>query len=93
MPMDRSHYPKDWKQQQRTCRDQSEYLCARCGIEHGAWSIGKDGEWQKIWLNTHHLDHDIWNPHPRLIALCPMCHGILEKHEDKIRTGQLELFS
>ncbi len=28
-----------------------------------------------MWLAAAHLDHDPWNPHPRLAALCPSCHA------------------
>jgi hypothetical protein len=28
-----------------------------------------------VYLAAAHLDHDPWNPAPRLAALCPSCHG------------------
>jgi hypothetical protein len=44
----------------------------------------------QVRLAAAHLDHDPWNPHPRLAALCPACHARYD-YSSRERRRWLEL--
>jgi hypothetical protein len=44
-----------------------------------------------VHLAAAHLDHDPWNPYPRLAALCPACHARYDySWQQRQRWGALE---
>jgi hypothetical protein len=87
----RSLYPDNWEELARICKELAGWHCEHCGIDHGSWVLSaRTGEMYRAWLHAAHLDHDPWNPCPRLAALCPSCHGRYDWH-DYERKRWLEL--
>jgi hypothetical protein len=73
-------YPEQWDQLSRECKERAGWQCQHCGLafhpECGATVIDEaTGEVRRWYLAACHLDHDPWNPTPRLAALCPSCHA------------------
>jgi hypothetical protein len=69
-------YPDNWEELARDCKERAGWQCEHCRVAHGAYIIDEDtGAVTKAVLCAAHLDHDPWNPHPRLAALCRSCHG------------------
>ena len=69
-------YPDNWEQLAYACKEQAGWCCEHCGIAHGDTAISeRTGVVYTVYLAAAHLDHDPWNPSPRLAALCPSCHG------------------
>jgi hypothetical protein len=69
-------YPANWEKLARECKERAGWHCEECGIAHLAWRINQEtGEAKRAILCAAHLDHDPWNPHPRLRALCLSCHA------------------
>ncbi|HLI05943.1 MAG TPA: hypothetical protein VKV40_05175 [Ktedonobacteraceae bacterium] len=72
----RKRYPPNWPQLSRDCKEQAGWQCQHCAVPHGTQRVGKrSGRPYRVALAASHLDHDPENPHPRLAALCPECHG------------------
>lgn len=69
----RKKYPKNWEELSKVCRDTANWKCEQCEIAEGEWQVGEHRVYQ-VKLAAAHLDHDPWNPNPRLKALCPDCH-------------------
>ncbi len=68
-------YPDHWEALARACKEAAGWRCAWCGIAHGASAVSeRTGVVYTVALAACHLDHDPWNPAPRLMALCPSCH-------------------
>ena len=69
-------YPRNWNELAQACKERAGYRCEDCGIPQGARVVSrKTGVVYRISLAAAHMDHDPWNPHPRLRALCPACHA------------------
>jgi hypothetical protein len=69
-------YPKNWAEMAQECKERAGWRCEHCGREHGVLvESNRTGNLYRAWLHAAHLDHDPWNVHPRLAALCPSCHG------------------
>ncbi len=69
-------YPDNWDELAWECKERAGWRCEHCGIAHGAEAVSeRTGVVYRVWLAAAHLDHDPWNPHPRLAALCPACHA------------------
>jgi hypothetical protein len=69
-------YPRDWDRLARACKERAGWRCEECGIAHNAGMIDPlTGEVKRAKICAAHLDHDIWNPRPRLRALCRSCHA------------------
>lgn len=69
-------YPKNWEKLARACKERAGWCCEECGIAHLAQRIDcETGEVKRAILCAAHLDHDPWNPRPRLRALCLSCHA------------------
>jgi NAD-dependent DNA ligase len=69
-------YPKDWDRLARECKERAGWKCEECGISHGDQVVNRrTGEVYPVRIVASHMDHDIWNPNPRLRALCPSCHA------------------
>lgn len=69
-------YPENWEEMAYACKERAGWVCEECGIPHGMEVVSqRTGVVYKAYLAAAHLDHDPWNPSPRLAALCPSCHG------------------
>ncbi|TMC15495.1 MAG: hypothetical protein E6J34_22100 [Chloroflexi bacterium] len=68
-------YPDNWGQLAWECKERAKWCCQCCALAHGAWVVSRRGVPYRAYLAAAHLDHDPWNPHPRLAALCPRCHA------------------
>ena len=69
-------YPAKWEQLARACKERAGWCCEHCGIVHGVLTVSeRTGVVYTVYLAAAHLDHDPWNPSPRLAALCQRCHG------------------
>ena len=68
-------YPDEWEAMAWACKEQAGWCCEMCGIAHGSEVVSeRTGQVYTVHLAAAHLDHDPWNPTPRLLALCPSCH-------------------
>ena len=86
----RELYPANWEALARACKDRAGWRCEFCGVGHGSTTLSRRGEPYIVYLAAAHLDHDPWNAHPRLAALCPSCHGRYD-WQDYERKKWLEL--
>jgi hypothetical protein len=69
-------YPKHWRAMAQACKELACWKCQHCGVRHGRRRKSRrTGNWYRVRLAAAHLDHDPWNPWPRLAALCERCHG------------------
>jgi hypothetical protein len=69
-------YPKNWEKLAHDCKARAGWRCEECGIAHLAQRINYEtGEVKRAILCAAHLDHDPWNPNPRLRCFCLSCHG------------------
>jgi hypothetical protein len=84
-------YPAQWEELAWACKERAHWCCEICGVPQGAQAVSeRTGEVYTIYLAAAHLDHDPWNPDPRLAALCPSCHGRYD-WQDQERKRWLEL--
>ena len=85
-------YPSNWEELASACKERAGWRCEWCGIAHGAMAISeRSGVVYVVYLAAAHLDHDPWNPSPRLAALCPSCHGAYDfSWQQRQRWLQLE---
>lgn len=85
----RKRYPKNWEQLARQCKEQAGWKCEFCHIKHGAVRVSRrTGERYTVYLHAAHRDHDIGNPTPVLLCLCPTCHG---KYDYKYRMKERQI--
>ena len=89
----RKLYPDNWEELAWACKERAGWCCEHCGVPHGTAAISqRTGEEYTIYLAAAHLDHDPWNPCPRLAALCPSCHGRYDWHDyERKRWVELEI--
>ncbi len=72
----RKQYPRNWEELARQCKEQAGKMCERCHITQGKKRTSKrTGKRYVVYLHAAHRDHDISNPTPVLLCLCPTCHG------------------
>ena len=72
----RKRYPRNWEQLARQCKEQAGKKCEHCHITQGKKRTSKrTGNRYVVFLHAAHRDHDIGNPTPVLLCLCPTCHG------------------
>ncbi len=71
----RELYPDNWEELAYACKELAGWICEHCGVAHRSLAVSRAGQMYVIYLAAAHLDHDPWNPAPRLAALCPSCHG------------------
>ena len=72
----RGLYPENWEELAYACKERAGWQCEGCGIAHGSQAISeRTGVVYTVYLAAAHLDHDPWNPAPRLAAFCPTCHA------------------
>ena len=86
-------YPPHWEELALACKQRAGWKCEHCGVLHGTTAVSKrTGVVYVIYLAAAHLDHDPWNFFPRLVALCPSCHGRYDwSHEERLRWLALEV--
>jgi 5-methylcytosine-specific restriction endonuclease McrA len=69
-------YPDNWPQLRLACLEGAGYRCEHCGIAHCTTLVSeRTGNPYIVYLHAAHVHHDIRNPQPQLMALCPSCHG------------------
>jgi len=78
MPMVRSRYPHDWELRARRVKERAMWRCEWCGKQ--CRRPGEPFDVHGRTLTTAHLDHDPWNLHARLAALCSSCHMRYDAH-------------
>lgn len=85
-------YPKNWPELAQACKDRAGWLCEHCGIAHGVDRVNRrTGVVTTVRLAAAHLDHDIWNPRPRLRCLCASCHASYDRsHNERARWLAIE---
>ena len=72
----RGLYPENWEELAYACKERAGWRCEGCHIVHGSQVVSeRTGVVYTVYLAAAHLDHDPWNPVPRLAAFCPTCHG------------------
>ena len=85
----RKLYPRHWEQLAIQCKEQAGWKCEFCRIRNGAERISKrTGEPYTVYLHAAHKNHDIGNPKPKLLCLCPTCHGKYD-YRHRIRQQQI----
>ena len=85
----RKRYPKHWEQLARQCREQAGWTCKFCHIKQGAERTSRrTGAVYTVYLHAAHAEHDIGNPNPSLLCLCPTCHGTYD-YQHRMRQKQL----
>jgi hypothetical protein len=87
-------YPANWNELAWECKERAGWKCEHCAIAHGTLVVSeRTGVVYRAYLAAAHLDHDPWNPAPRLAALCPSCHGRYDySWEQRERWVALEVF-
>jgi hypothetical protein len=72
----RKRYPDDWEHQAWQCKEDADWMCIVCNIAQREERISRrTGALYPVYLHAAHRDHDIGNPTPALLCLCPTCHG------------------
>ena len=85
----RKHYPKNWEQLAIQCKERAEWKCQFCHITQGKRRKSKrTGKRYVVFLHAAHANHDIGNPNPELLCLCPTCHG---KYDFQYRLRQQQI--
>lgn len=75
MPGDMRLYPRNWSKLARKCKEQAGWKCEKCGAHHGEIRTGKKHKRPfTVRLAAAHLNHDVHNKRPVLMALCQSCH-------------------
>src|SRR3954466_6144877 len=89
----RKLYPDNWEELAWTCKERAGWCCQKCGMSHGTVLVSKrTGVVYVMYLAAAHLDHDPWNPNPRLAAFCPSCHAEYDNQwEERQRWLALEV--
>jgi hypothetical protein len=85
----RKQYPNNWEILAKQCKAQAGWTCEHCHITQGKKRISKrTGKRYTVFLHAAHRDHDIDNPTPVLLCLCPKCHG---KYDYRHRMRQQQI--
>jgi len=90
----RELYPDNWDELAWECKERAEWCCEFCGVAHRTDAVSRQtGVVYTLYLAAAHLDHDPWNPTPRLAALCPSCHAQYDySWEERQRWLELEVY-
>jgi hypothetical protein len=86
-------YPPNWEELAYACKEAAGWCCEHCGVAHGSERVSeRTGVVYVVYLAAAHLDHDPWNPFPRLAALCQSCHMSYDwSYEERQRWLELEV--
>ncbi len=71
----RRHYPPNWSQLAKQCKEAAGWKCEFCGIEQYALVESRRGRPYIIYLHAAHRWHNKHNPAPELLCLCITCHS------------------
>ncbi len=75
----RKRYPKNWEYLAWLCKERAGWKCEHCHIRNGAKRKSKrTGKRYTVFLHAAHANHDIDNPSPVLLCLCPTCHARMD---------------
>lgn len=86
----RKQYPTNWEQLARQCKELAGWICEHCHVKHGRKRISKrTGNRYVVFLHAAHANHDIGNPTPVLLCLCPTCHGKYD-YRHRMRQQQVQ---
>ena len=85
-------YPANWDELAWECKQRAGWRCEQCGIAQETEVVNeRTGVVSIVLLHAAHLDHDPWNPCPRLAAFCPTCHARYDwSWEERLRWLELE---
>ncbi len=71
----RKRYPREWPQLSRKCKERANWICQKCGVEHGAMRISR---WTlreyTVYMQAAHVRHNPQCKRPELACVCPTCH-------------------
>ena len=85
----RKLYPKNWVKLARQCKEKAGWKCEFCHITQGKKRKSKrTGKHYVVFLHAAHANHDIDNPNPKLLCLCPTCHARMD-YRHRIRQQQI----
>ena len=85
----RKQYPKNWEQLARQCKERAGWQCQFCHVKQGRKRTSKrTGKRYPVYLHAAHRDHDLDNPYPVLLCLCPTCHGRYD-YQYRVRQQQI----
>jgi hypothetical protein len=72
------HYPQDWQQQARACKETAGWKCEWCKAEHGVTRrySKKTGAEYIVYLHACHTSR--YSKNPKLICLCCRCHAFFD---------------
>ncbi len=86
----RKQYPKNWEQLARQCKERAGWTCEFCHITQGKRRTSKrTGKRYVVFLHAAHANHDIGNPNPVLLCLCPTCHARMD-YQHRMKEQQLQ---
>ena len=72
----RKLYPRNWEWLAWQCKEQAGWKCQHCGVAQGVERVSRrTGQVYMVYVHAAHRDHDLPNPAPDLLCLCPTCHG------------------
>ena len=84
----RKLYPRNWERLAWQCNEQAGWKCEYCHIRHGVVRLSRrTGAEYTVYLHAAHQFHDIGNPDPSLLCLCPACHGTYD-YQHRMRQKQ-----
>ena len=87
----RKQYPDNWDEMSLQCKERAGWKCEFCHIPQGRKRKSKrTGQWYRVYLHAAHRDHDLGNPTPVLLCLCPTCHGKYD-YQHRIKEQHLSL--
>ena len=94
-PERRKLYPKNWKALANACREEAGLQCQHCGVTQGEERISRrTRQVYTVSLHAAHRNHDVDNPKPELLCLCPSCHGRYDyehlQQSDQVKFEQLK---
>jgi hypothetical protein len=85
----RKRYPDNWDDLSWQCKERAGWKCEFCHIRQGRKRKSKrTGKRYPVYLHAAHRDHDLGNPNPILLCLCPTCHG---KYDYRYRMSQQQV--
>jgi hypothetical protein len=84
----RRHYPQNWEELSRQCKERAGWKCEHCGAEQYELRTSKRGNPYLVYLAAAHKWHDKHNPDPELIALCQSCHA---RHDWQYKQRQAQV--
>jgi hypothetical protein len=70
MPWNVEHYPLNWDELARACKERANWHCEHCGVADGTERVGKKrGRVYRVRIAAAHIHHDPANPEPALLGV------------------------